>query len=96
MGSVIKENRFTTRNMELLMTRQTAIALTCILMVSGAFFMFGLLFIGAMESTKIDDLGHNPRDVVAFCLSMVMFLISMVGILCVTWETTIGSKKYYK
>jgi hypothetical protein len=65
-------------------------------MVSGAFFMFGLLFIGAMESTKIDDLGHNPRDVVAFCLSLVMFFISMVGILCVTWETTIGSKKYYK
>ena len=78
------------------MTRQTAIALTCILMVSGAFFMFGLLFIGAMESTKIDDLGHNPRDVVAFCLSLVMFFISMVGILCVTCETTIGSKKYYK
>ena len=23
--------------------------------------MFGLLFIGAMESTKIDDLGHNPE-----------------------------------
>jgi len=65
-------------------------------MVSGAFFMFGLLFIGAMESTKIDDLGHNPRDVVAFCLSLVMFTVSMVGILCVTWETTIGSKKYYK
>ena len=78
------------------MTRQTAIALTCILMVSGAFFMFGLLFIGAMESTKIDDLGHNPRDVVAFGLSLVMFFVSMVGILCVTWETTIGSKKYYK
>ena len=78
------------------MTRQTAIALTCILMVSGAFFMFGLLFIGAMESTKIDDLGHNPRDVVAFSLSLVMFTVSMVGILCVTWETTIGSKKYYK
>jgi hypothetical protein len=65
-------------------------------MVSGAFFMFGLLFIGAMESTKIDDLGHNPRDVVAFCLSLVMFFVSMVGILLVTWETTIGAKKYYK
>ena len=65
-------------------------------MVSGAFFMFGLLFIGAMESTKIDDLGHNPRDVVAFCLSLVMFTVSMVGILLVTWETTIGAKKYYK
>ena len=78
------------------MTRQRAIALTCILMVSGAFFMFGLLFIGAMESTKIDDLGYNPRDVVAFCLSLVMFTVSMVGILLVTWETTIGSKKYYK
>ena len=78
------------------MTRQTAIALTCILMVSGAFFMIGLLFIGAMESTKIDGLGPNPRDVVAFCLSLVMFTVSMVGILLVTWETTIGSKKYYK
>ena len=43
--------------------------------------MIGLLFIGAMESTKIDDLGHNPRDVVAFGLSLVMFFVSMVGIL---------------
>ena len=96
MGSAMQSGKFTTTNMELLMTKQTAIALTCILMVSGAFFMIGLLFIGAMESTKIDDLGHNPRDMVAFLLSLVMFFVSMVGILLVTWETTIGSKKYYK
>ena len=78
------------------MTKEKAIALICILMVSGAFFMIGLLTIGAMESTKIDDLGHNARDVVVFGLSLVMFTVSMVGILLVTWETTIGSKKYYK
>ena len=50
------------------MTKEKAIALICILMVSGAFFMIGLTFIGAMESTKIDDLGYNARDMVAFLL----------------------------
>ena len=75
------------------MTKQTAIALTCILMVSGAFFMIGLTFIGAMESTKIDDLGYNARDMVAFLLSLVMFSVSLVGIILVTLAVTVFAYK---
>ena len=75
------------------MTKEKAIALICILMVSGAFFMIGLTFIGAMESTKIDDLGYNARDMVAFLLSLVMFSVSLVGIILVTLAVTVFAYK---
>ena len=58
MGRCTKKSEY--RNMELLMTRQTAIALTCILMVSRHFYDW-LAVHRCDGKHQIDDLGHSQE-----------------------------------
>ena len=59
---------------------KTLINFTCLMALAIVYFYIGHCFLQAMESTKIDDLGHNLHDVVCLMISIVFWLFGFFTI----------------